>query len=286
MTPPKPALDETSQSVVKVPNAFLDRIRAGQITSVVSIKMMTSNEIPMMCKIAGHHAVFIDMEHSTLDLAAVGQLALACNYVGVSPIVRSPSKSHWHISRILDAGAVAVVIPHIDTVQEVKDIVAAGKFAPIGHRGSSSSQPIFSFQSVPSAVSNPLLNTETMIIPMIETIPSLAIVDEILALEGVDGLLIGGNDLSCELGVPAQYDHPLMVDAITNVITAAKQAGKPVGIGGMGSRKDLLEKFFVMGASWSLSAADVGLLQAGLKSLGKEYQAMNERVCSARAEPS
>lgn len=106
-----------------ISNPFRDRILSGQITPIVTIKYALGNEIAMMAKMAGFHGVFIDMEHSALDLRTVSQLILACNYVGVSPVVRSPSKSHWHISRILDAGAAAVVIPHIESVEEVRDII-------------------------------------------------------------------------------------------------------------------------------------------------------------------
>src|SRR5437879_3848038 len=120
-------MGSVEQTTPTIPNPFRTRILNGEITPLMSIKYMLGNEIAMMAKMAGFHAVFIDMEHSSLDMRTVAQLILACNYVGVSPVVRSPSKSHWHISRILDAGAAAVVIPHIESVQEVRDLVHHAK---------------------------------------------------------------------------------------------------------------------------------------------------------------
>lgn len=263
-------------------NPFRTRIMAGEVCAVMSIKLVTSNEIAMMVKMSGIHGMFIDMEHSTLDLGRVSQLILACNYVGVSPLVRVPSKSHWHISRVLDAGAAAVIVPHVDSVAEVKELVRAAKYGPLGVRGSANNQPILNFQSVPSAVQNEVLNRETMLIPMIETPAAVDLVDEYLAIDGVDGILIGSNDLCSDLGIHGQYDNPLYQDAVTKIVLAGKKAGKPIGIGGIGGRVDLLEKWFAMGASWSLSGGDQAMLLSGLKGLGEKYNAINERVQKAR----
>lgn len=261
-----------------VSNPFRTRILSGQICAVMTAKLMLRNEMAMFCRMAGIDAIFIDMEHSTHDLGAVAQLALACNYAGVSPIVRVPSKSHWHISRAFDAGAAAVVVPHVDSVAEVQAIVRAGKFPPMGARGSTNNQAIFNFQHVPFEAQNALLNKETMLIPMIETPAAVDIADEILAVEGVDGVLIGSNDLCTDLGIPGQYDNPAYQDAVTKIVLAGKKAGKPIGIGGIGGRVDLLEKWFEMGATWSLSGQDSSILQAGIKKVGQEYAAINQRL--------
>lgn len=261
-----------------VQNAFRTRTLNGQITPLLSIKTVTTNEIAMLAKMAGLHGVFIDMEHSALDMRSVGQLILACNYVGVSPVVRSPSKSHWHISRILDAGAAAVVIPHIESVQEVRDIVHHAKYAPIGARGCTNNQPAFNFQHIPTLKQNEALNAQTMLIPMIETPVAVELADEIFAVEGVDGVLVGSNDLCTDLGIPGKYDDALYIDSMTKIINAANKHGKPVGVGGIGGRLDLLERWFSMGASWSLSGQDMAILQNGMKQIVKNYNEISQRV--------
>jgi len=262
-------------------NPFRTRILAGEICAVMSVKIVQCNEIAMMCKMAGIHGMFIDMEHSTYSFSQVAQLILACNYVGVSPIVRSPSKSHWHISRILDAWAAAVIVPHVDSVQEVRDIVRFAKYAPLGARGCANNQPILGFRTMEVETQNKILNRETMLIPMIETPAAVELADEFFAVDGVDRVLIGSNDLCTDLGIPGQYDNPLYQDAVTKIVLAGKKAGKPVGIGGIGGRLDLLEKWFAMGASWSLSGGDGSMLQAGMKNIGKTYDDINRRVKQA-----
>jgi 2-keto-3-deoxy-L-rhamnonate aldolase RhmA len=259
-------------------NPFRERVTSGQVCATISAKITTRNELPMLCKMAGIHAIFIDMEHTSFDVGAVAQLCMASNYVGVSPIVRVPSKSHWQISRAFDYGAAAVVIPHVDTVEEVKALVKAGKYAPVGARGCTNNQPMLRFAHVPTKTQNEILNREQMLIPMIETPEAVELVDEYLAIDGVDGILIGSNDLCSDMGIPGQYDNPIYQNAVTKIVMAGKKAGKPIGIGGIGGRLDLLEMWFKMGATWSLSGADMAILQAGIKKVGENYAQINERV--------
>jgi len=166
--------------------------------------------------------------------------------------------------------------------EEVKGLVQSGKFAPLGVRGCSNGQPILNFQQVPTLLQNELLNRETMLIPMIETPGAVQLVDEILAIDGVDGILIGSNDLTTDMGIPGKYDDPTYQEYVTKIVLAGKKAGKPIGIGGIAGRTDLLEKWFAMGASWSLSGQDLGVLQAGMKKIGESYKEINARVQKAR----
>lgn len=266
------------ETTYAISNPFRTRILNGEITPLLSIKFVVGNEIAMMAKMAGFHGVFIDMEHSSLDMRTVSQLILACNFVGVSPVVRSPSKAHWHISRILDAGAAAVIIPHINNVQEVHDIVHHAKYAPLGARGCTNTQPIFNFQHVPTLKQNEVLNTQTMLIPMIETPDAVDLAEEIFAVDGVDGVLVGSNDLCTDLGIPGKYDDSRYLDSVVKIINAANKFGKPVGIGGIGGRLDLLERWFSLGATWSLSGADGAILQSGMKKIVQNYDEINQRV--------
>ncbi|EOD45109.1 Aldolase protein [Neofusicoccum parvum] len=266
------------QPATSVPNPFRTRLLAGQVCAVMSAKFVVGNEMAVLCRQAGISALFVDMEHSALDLHAVAQLILACTCAGVSPIVRAPSKAPWHISRLLDAGAAAVVVPHVETVAEVRELVRAAKYAPLGQRGCANNQPILGFQHVPTRRQNELLNAETMLIPMVETPGAVDLVDDFLAVPGVDGILIGSNDLCTDMGIPGEYDDPRYQDAVARIVLAGRKAGKPIGIGGIGGRQDLLERWFAMGAAWSLSAGDGAILQAGMRKVAAEYAAINKRV--------
>jgi hypothetical protein len=79
------------------------------------------------------------------------------------------------------------------------------------------------------------------------------------------------------MGIPGQYDNPAYQDAVTKIIAVGKKAGKPIGIGGIGPRLDLLEKFFAVGTSWSLSGGDIAMLQGGMQKLGSTYVDLNAK---------
>jgi 2-keto-3-deoxy-L-rhamnonate aldolase RhmA len=95
---------------------------------------------------------------------------------------------------------------------------------------------------------------------MMETVAALENVEEIIATEGVDMLLIGSNDLCAEMGITGQYDHPRLAQAFERSIAAAQRVGKHVGIGGLASRDDLMTKFVQMGARYVSTGTDLAFL--------------------------
>lgn len=263
---------------VSISSPFQDKLRRGEVASTLVIKMIRTNEIIMIAKTAGYEAIFIDMEHSSIDLESTSQLCLAALCAGITPIVRSPSKEPFFVSRILDGGALAVVVPHIKTIQDVKDAVHAAKFGPIGSRSMSSGLPHFQFRQVPTNVATSVCNDVTMVIPMIETVEAVELIDEIAAVKGVDSLLIGANDMTAELGISEQYEDPRFIDIVRRTIAACERNGIYCGLGGLNSRLDLIEKFCGMGARWVMAGADFGMLLAAAKKRGTEMKDVNARV--------
>ncbi|THW26616.1 hypothetical protein D6D23_03290 [Aureobasidium pullulans] len=132
-------------------------------------------------------------------------LCTAALYAGIAPIVRAPSKDPRYVSRILDGGALGVIVPHIRSVQDAKDVVAAAKFQLIGSRSSTNGLPHFQYCSIPAKVAN-------------STLEALELVEKIAAVEGVDPLLIGANDLTAEMGISGDYDNPGLTEAYEKII--------------------------------------------------------------------
>ncbi|CZT19049.1 related to 2,4-dihydroxyhept-2-ene-1,7-dioic acid aldolase [Ramularia collo-cygni] len=267
-----------SQEQCTISNSLLDKLERNEVASTLSVKLVRSVELPMIAKTAGFDGILIDMEHSSFDLDTTGQLCLAALYAGITPIVRAPSKDPFFVSRILDGGALGVIVPHIRSVQDAKDVVAAAKFQPIGHRSSTNGLPHLQFRSFPAKVVNPVINAQTLVIPMIETLEALELVDEIAAVEGVDSLLIGTNDLTAEMGIPGDYENPRVTEAYRRTIEACHKVGKFVGCGGLHSRLDLVEKFCGMGVNWVMAATDGPLLLAGATKRATEMAVLNQKV--------
>lgn len=273
--------DPSDQSVV-VPNAFLDKIRRGEVASTCLLKIIRTVEAPMLLKTAGFDSVLVDMEHSTFDLDTTSQICIASLYAGITPIVRSPTKEPFFVSRILDGGALGVIVPHIRSAQDARDVVNAAKFQPIGHRSATAGLPHLGFRPIPAKLASPALNDSTMVIPMIETLEAVEDVDEIAAVPGVDSLLIGTNDLTAEMGIPGQYDEQIVHDAYMRVIAACKKHGVSLGIGGLHSRPDLLKKYCSLGANWILAGIDAGLLLAGATQVANTMNTIGKEVAAAQ----
>ena len=269
---------------ITIPNTLREKLLRDEVAYTLTVKITRSMEIVGMAKSAGFDAVLVDMEHSSLDLDTTGQLCISSLYAGITPIVRSPTKEPFFVSRILDGGSLGVIVPHIRSVQDAKDVVAAAKFQPIGHRSSTNNLPHLQFRAVPAKVANPICNEATLVIPMIETLEALEVVDEIAAVEGVDSLLVGTNDLVAEMGIPGEYDNPRLEEAFVKIIAACKKAGIWLGIGGLQARLDLLEKFCGMGANWIMAASDGPLLIAAATQAAGTMAELSTRVAATRAK--
>ncbi|WQF80373.1 Putative hpcH/HpaI aldolase/citrate lyase domain, pyruvate kinase-like domain superfamily [Colletotrichum destructivum] len=266
---------------ISIPHSLREKLLRNEVASTLSVKLVKSVELPMMAKTAGFDGILVDMEHSSFDLETTSQLCIAALYAGISPIVRAPSKDPFFVSRILDGGALGVIVPHIRSVQDARDVVSAAKFQPVGTRSSTNGLPHFQFRTIPAKVSNPVTNDATLVIPMIETLEALELVEEIAAVEGVDSLLIGTNDLTAEMGIPGDYENPRVTEAYQRTIDACNRHGKWVGVGGLHSRLDLVEKFCQMGARWVMAATDGPLLIAGATKRASEMASLSARATGA-----
>ncbi|EUC41934.1 hypothetical protein COCMIDRAFT_104877 [Bipolaris oryzae ATCC 44560] len=263
---------------VTLPNSLREKMLRDEVAYTLSVKLVRSVELPMMAKTAGFDGILIDMEHSSFDLDTTSQICIAALYAGIAPIVRVPSKDSWFIARVLDGGALGVIVPHIRSVQDAKDVVAAAKFQPQGHRSSVNNLPHFQYRHIAAKKTNPVVNTNTLVIPMVETLEAVECVEELAAVDGVDSLLIGTNDMTAEMGIPGEYDNPRLTEVYEKTISACKKHGKYVGIGGLHSRLDLVEKFCAMGARWVMAATDGPLLLGGATKRAGEMAQLSQRV--------
>jgi hypothetical protein len=113
---------------------------------------------------------------------------------------------------------------------------------------------------------------------MVETLEAVECVEELAAVEGVDSLLIGTNDMTAEMGIPGDYENPRLTEVYQKTIDACNKHGKWVGVGGLHSRLDLVEKFCAMGARWVMAATDGPLLLGGATKRAGEMAQLSARV--------
>ncbi len=246
------------------PNHTKQQLAAGKIAIGMGLRLSRTVDIATIGKTCGYDWLFIDMEHNSMDVDTAAQIAMASLAVGITPIVRVPGKEHYHASRLLDAGAQGIVVPHVDSVEEAQRAVAYCKYPSVGHRSVMGVLPQFGYRSVPVAESTAVANAQTMVIVMLETPEAIAKADAIAAVPGIDSILIGTNDLCAEMGIPGQFSDPRVEDAYRKVIDACRKNNIYPGMGGVYEPK-LLEKYIAMGMRFILSGGDLGFLMAGAR---------------------
>ena len=165
----------------------------------------------------------MDLEHNTLSIDTCCQICISAQQIGITPLVRVPANTPEYICRVLDGGAMGVITPHIRSAAEARAMVELVKFPPLGHRSAGGALSHYQYRSFPMAETNAAMNDATSLVVMMETVAALENVEEIIATEGVDMLLIGSNDLCGEMGITGQYDHPSLNDAFARSIEAAAQ---------------------------------------------------------------
>ena len=179
--------------------------------------------------LSGLDFIIIDTEHGIHDVESALPAVIACERHGVVPFVRVKDPSRASVLKMLDIGARGLIVPCIQTIEEVRGLVEYGKYHPVGCRGFA---PTRAAQFGHHEFGNDLeayfraANERTLLIPQCETAGCLAVVEEVAATEGIDGIFVGPYDLSIALGIPGQFEHPTLLAAIDRVKRACKEHGK------------------------------------------------------------
>lgn len=240
-------------------NPALERMRAGDVALGLIVRLARSADIARIAKTTGHDFVFIDRQHAIFDLETIAQIAHAAMGCGVTALVRVRGPDDPDMSMLLDNGVGAIIVPDVNTADDARRAVNACKFAPVGRRSASAAYPMFEFRAQPDALK--ILNQQTLLGCMIETAEGLRNIDAIAAVEGVDLLHIGCNDLLVDLGKPGQFGCPEMMDAVATLIAAARKHGRFAGLGG---DRDLARQaqFIRDGVRFVTTQTDIAYLMA------------------------
>ena len=194
-----------------------------------------------------------------LGLDDAASISCAAQDAGITPIVRVPGFEHYHAAKALDGGAQGIVVPHVDAPDIAAAMVANCRYPPVGKRSITGSLPQLDFASVPLGEAAGAVNDATLLVLMIETGEAVGNAKAIAATPGVDVLLVGANDLSMELGIPGDLDHPEMLKALETIVDACRNAGIFPGLGGV-YRQDLIERYVEMGFRMILAGSDLSLM--------------------------
>ncbi len=169
-------------------------------------------------KKAGWDYILPDLEHTAFSLETIGSMIQVAKGVGLPVIVRVPDIERSWISRVLDAGALGVMIPRVETKEQVEEAITYAKYEPQGTRGVAIGIAHTDYQLVDGQTYIRKANEETMIVVQIESGKAIENLDAILSVPGVDVAFVGIADLATSLGIPIQFTHKKFVAAVERVI--------------------------------------------------------------------
>ena len=254
-----------------ITNQALEQLKTGNLSLGIGVRITNSAAIARTMAAADFDWLFIDMEHGSLGIEACANVSIAALDAGIAPLVRVPPGQHWLATRALEGGALGIVMPDVRSAKEAKALADVTKFRPIGRRNVGGPPIHLAYNPRPPAEVAKLFNSTTLTVAMVETPEAIAVVDDIAAVDGIDVVMIGGNDLSTTMEIPGQTDHPDFVAAFEALTAACKKHGKWAGMGGIGNN-DHAQKFISMGVQFVLGGSDTALLANGAQQRTSELR--------------
>ncbi len=218
--------------------------------------------------------VFIDTEHIAIDREKLSWMCQAYRHAGLPPVVRIPSPDPDAACQALDGGACALVAPYIETAAQVRALVGAVKGRPL--KGARLAAALDGRAPLEPVLQTYLeeRNRASVLIANIESAPAINALDEILAVAGLDAVLVGPHDLSCSLGLPERYDAPEFGAAVGTIFRKARAAGLGAGIHSwMPVAREAA--WCEAGANFIIHSSD---LRAARDTLGAELRALRQRT--------
>lgn len=201
--------------------------------------------------------IFIDTEHIAIDHHQLSWMCQAYHAAGLAAVVRIPSPCPFAASKAIDDGAAAVLAPYIETPQQVQALVGAVKHKPV--KGQLLEQMLADPQSLPAQRTYAeRCSAQRSLIVNIESTPALAALDEILAVPGLDGIIIGPHDLSVSLGLAEQWFHPRFEETVCTILRKARALNKSAGIHIIyDNAHEQYQRFIDAGANIIIHLADI-----------------------------
>ena len=211
-------------------NTVLKKFREGQPSLGTFVAMGSPLAVESL-RYTGLDYVIVDTEHTPAAIESAALQIQAAQGAGLTALARANEISRTAVLRLLDVGAQGVVVPCVETVDQVRELISYAKFTPLGNRGFCPTRD-GGWGYAPEAASIPAYmercNRETLLLPQCETAGCLSHIETIAAMDGVDGIFVGPLDLSIALGCPMELDAPPMRAALERVVAACQAVHKPV----------------------------------------------------------
>ncbi len=231
---------------------FREKLDAGQFCLGAGITFTDPAVVEALCDSVDF--LWIDLEHNPTNLESLLSHLIAARAGGAPALVRVPSLDIAWTKRVLDTGAEGIILPQAGSAAEIKQFVSSCRYPPQGTRGFGPRRPT-NYGRFGGSEYLAHANENLFVVAQIETVTALAEVDEIVAIEGLDSLVVGPYDLSGSMGKLGQVHDPQVLDAVRTVAQKARAAGKYIGMG-MGAEKEHALEAAGLGIQWAQCGND------------------------------
>jgi 4-hydroxy-2-oxoheptanedioate aldolase len=238
-------------------------------------------EIVEMLRSAGFDAVIIDLEHGATAATDLPPLVAAAHGAGLLAAVRVGEGSAAEIGHALDAGADAILMPHVGGTKDARRLVDAGRYPPIGNRSLNPYTRGNRYGSTPDPYD--AANRRIALVAMLEGVDAVSNLEKVAALEEIDAIFVGPMDLSGSLGQPGNVEHPVVVEAVHDVIARAQLVDTAVGV--YANTPEAAVRWFAAGAALVALSADIAMAADGFAAVFNAVEASPARLAARPTAP-
>jgi 4-hydroxy-2-oxoheptanedioate aldolase len=247
-----------------------ERLAAGKIVRTFLVGQFCDPKLIEMLGISGGwDAVWLDQEHAGLSVRQIEEAARAARGIGLDSFVRLIPTDYATVMRAMEAGAGGVMAAQVKSAHQAEEIVSWAKFHPRGDRGINGTGVDNHYGKLPLVDYLKKANAESFVSIQIENPEAVEQVEQIAAVKDVDVLCVGMADLSQSMGIPGQYEHPRVQEAVERIAQAAAKNGIDWAI--LPTSPAHAEQCLKMGCRMLVIGIDVRMIQRGLRSFMDEY---------------
>ncbi|MCK5525594.1 MAG: aldolase [Candidatus Latescibacteria bacterium] len=249
------------------PSRVLKKLRAGEVVSSFKTNLSDARAVEIAA-MSGFDCIWTDLEHTANDWSAVEQQIWAAKAYDADVLVRVARGSYSDYVRALELDAAGIMVPHIMSLEDAKNVVRMTRFHPIGRRPVDSGNADGAYCNIDFLEYIKQANEQRFVIVQIEDPEPLDDLEAIASLDGIDMLFFGPADFSHGIGAPAQWDHPKLVETRRRVAEVCTTHGKFAGTPGT---PDTLDELIGMGYRFINMGADVVGLSQYCSSMAEQF---------------
>lgn len=249
-------------------NRFKQRLRDGELQIGLWLGLGSAH-VAELAATTGFDWLVIDAEHGPSDIPLIVDQLRSLDVHRAGAVVRLPMDQAWLIKQALDVGVQTLLVPMVETVEQAKKIVAATRYPPHGLRGVGAALARASrYGSIGDYIRT--ADEQICTLVQVETLAGVAVIEELAAVDGVDGIFVGPSDLAADMGLAGRATEPPVVEAVVNAIRAIVATGCPAGL--LSSDPVTIRAALDQGATFVAVGTDVGVLSGGLQMLLQRYR--------------